>query len=123
MACSTAARRAMRTCTMQLNNNDPVVCPRCGTRKARRGCPAVGQQICAVCCGTKRLVQIDCPPDCAWLAGAREHPPAVVARQQQRDLGMLVQFMRDFSERQSQLFFLVTTFVAGYQPAELQALI
>jgi hypothetical protein len=100
-----------------------VVCPLCGTRKARRGCPAVGQQICAVCCGTKRLVQIQCPPDCAWLAGAREHPPAVVVRQQQRDIGLLVNFMRDFSERQSHLFFLINTFITGYQPAELQPLI
>ena len=32
-----------------------VICPLCGQRKARRACPALGQQICAVCCGTKRL--------------------------------------------------------------------
>jgi hypothetical protein len=31
--------------------------------------------------------------------------------------------MRDFSERQSQLFFLVTTFLVGYQPPELHTLI
>ena len=100
-----------------------VVCPLCGTRKARRGCPAVGQQICAVCCGTKRLVQIQCPPDCTWLASARDHPPAVIVRQQQRDLGLLVNFMRDFNERQSQLFFLINTFITSYQPAELQSLL
>jgi hypothetical protein len=100
-----------------------VVCPLCGVRKARRGCPAVGQQICAVCCGTKRLVQINCPSDCTWLASSREHPPAAVVRQQQRDLGLLLQFMRDLSERQSQLFFLVNTFVVGYRPAELQPLL
>lgn len=41
-------------------------------------------------------------------------------RQQQRDLALFIQFMRDFSERQSHLFFLVNTFIAGYQPAELQ---
>lgn len=68
-------------------------------------------------------MQIDCPPDCAWLASAREHPPAVVARQQQRDIGFLVQFMRDLSQRQSQLFFLITTFLVGYEPAELQPLL
>src|SRR5436190_794862 len=33
-----------------------VTCPLCGQRKARRDCPAVGQRICAVCCGTKRLI-------------------------------------------------------------------
>jgi hypothetical protein len=100
-----------------------VVCPLCGTRRARRGCPALGQQICAVCCGTKRLVQIQCPSDCAWLASAREHPPAAVVRQQQRDVGLLVQFMRDFSQRQSQLFFLINTFLVRYEPPELQALL
>jgi hypothetical protein len=100
-----------------------VLCPLCGTRRARRGCPALGKQICAVCCGTKRLVQIQCPPDCVWLASAREHPPAVVVRQQQRDLGLLVHFMRDFSERQSQIFFLVNTFLVRYEPPELQPLI
>jgi hypothetical protein len=97
-----------------------VVCPLCGTRRARRGCPALDKQICAVCCGTKRLVQIRCPSDCAWLATAREHPPAVVVRQQQRDIGLLVQFMRDLSERQSKLFFLITAFLARYQAPELQ---
>jgi len=100
-----------------------VLCPLCGQRKARRACPALGKQICAVCCGTKRLVQIQCPPDCAYLATARDHPPAATVRQQQRDLGLLVQFMRDLSERQSQLFFVVNSFLVGYRPAELQPLV
>jgi hypothetical protein len=43
-------------------------------------------------------------------------------RQQQRDVGLLVQGMRDFSERQSQLFFLVATFLTRYEPPELQAI-
>jgi hypothetical protein len=100
-----------------------VVCPLCGRRKARRACPALNKQICAVCCGTKRLVQIQCPTDCVYLTTAREHPPAAQVRQQQRDLGLLVQFMRDFNERQSQLFFLVNSVLAAYQPPELQPLI
>jgi hypothetical protein len=73
-----------------------------------------------VCCGTKRLVEIHCPSDCAWLASAREHPPAVAVRQRQRDLGLIMKFMRDFSRRQSQLFLLVTTFLVRYEPPELQ---
>jgi hypothetical protein len=93
----------------------------CGTRRARRTCPALDKQICAVCCGTKRLVQISCPSDCAWLLSAREHPPATVVRQQQRDVGLLVRFMRDFSERQSQLFFMIGAFLARYEAPELQA--
>jgi hypothetical protein len=100
-----------------------VLCPLCGTRRARRGCPALGQQICAVCCGTKRLVQIECPADCTWLASAREHPPAVVVRQQQHDVALLVPIVREFTERQSQLFFLLSTALVRYEPPELQALL
>jgi hypothetical protein len=107
----------------ELYNNALVICPLCGTRRARRGCPALDQQICAVCCGTKRLVQIRCPSDCAWLASAREHPPAAVVRQQQRDVALLLPLMRDLSERQSQLFFLLSTFIARYEPPELQPLL
>jgi len=76
-----------------------------------------------VCCGTKRLVQIACPSDCAWLASAREHPPAVVVRQQQHDVGVLMQVVRDFNERQSQLFLLISTFLVRYEAPELQPLI
>jgi hypothetical protein len=100
-----------------------VNCPLCGTRRARRGCPALNQQICPICCGTKRLVQIRCPSDCPWLVSAREHPPAVVVRQQQRDVDVLIGVMREFTERQSQLFFLVSTFLVRYEAPELQAII
>jgi len=100
-----------------------VVCPLCGSRRGRRACPAVGQQICAVCCGTKRLVEIQCPSDCVYLATAREHPPAAILRQQQRDVELLVRFMRDLNQRQSQLFFLIDAFLLRYHPAELQPLV
>ena len=100
-----------------------MVCPLCGQRKARRACPALGRQICAVCCGTKRLTEIRCPSDCVYLASAREHPPAVAVRQQQRDVGLVMHFTRDFSDRQARLFLMVATFVARYQPAELQPII
>jgi hypothetical protein len=68
-------------------------------------------------------VQIQCPPDCVYLATARDHPPAAAVRRQQQDLSWLVHFMRDLNERQSQLFFLVNTFLVQYQPPELQPLI
>jgi hypothetical protein len=58
-----------------------------------------------------------------YLASAREHPAAVVVRQQQRDITSVVQLMRDFSERQSQLFMLLNTFLLRYEPPELQPLI
>ena len=98
-------------------------CRLCGQRRARRGCPALDQQICSVCCATKRLVEIQCPSDCAYLAVGREHPSAAVVRQQQRDARLLVQCVRDLSERQSELFLLVNTFLQQYEPPELQPLI
>ena len=106
-----------------LYNSPPVLCPLCGVRRARRGCPALDKQICAVCCGTKRLVQIQCPSDCTWLASAREHPPAVAVRRRQHDVGVLVHAMRDFNERQSQIFFLIATFLLRYAPLDLHGLV
>src|SRR6266487_4501371 len=100
-----------------------MLCPLCRQRRARRACPALGEQICAVCCGTKRLVEIHCPSDCAYLASAREHPPAVVLRQQQRDAELLAQVILELSDRQSQLFLLIAAFLLDYQPPELQPLI
>src|ERR1700681_814098 len=117
----TFARSKDSTSTNSTNYNKvAMVCPLCGQRKARRACPALGHQICAVCCGTKRLTEIRCPSDCVYLATAREHPPAALVRQQQRDFGLFVQFTRDFNERQSQLFLMVCAFLARYEPPELQ---
>jgi hypothetical protein len=99
-----------------------VLCSLCRQRKARRYCPALGYQICAVCCGTKRLTEIRCPSDCPYLASAREHPAAAVVRRQQHDVQLLVDSVRDFNDRQSQLFFLVATFLIQYEPPELHAL-
>ncbi len=48
-------------------------CPICEKRKAARFCPAKGEKICAVCCGTEREVTIDCPPDCAYLVAAHRY--------------------------------------------------
>jgi len=93
-----------------------VACPVCNQRKARRECPALAQTICTVCCATKRLVEIDCPPDCPHLAAAREHPAAVVKRQQERDVAMLLPSIRELTERQYQLFFLLQTAIARHTP-------
>jgi len=50
-----------------------LVCPICQKRKAKRLCPAKGENICSVCCGTEREVTIDCPPDCPHLVASREY--------------------------------------------------
>jgi hypothetical protein len=78
-------------------------CPLCDTRKSKRFCPALGRQICAVCCGTKRITEISCPSTCSYLSTARAHPPAVVQRRQERDLRFLLPLLAELSETQYQL--------------------
>ena len=50
-----------------------MICPICGKRKATRYCPAKGQQICSLCCGTEREVSISCPADCSYLIAAHRY--------------------------------------------------
>jgi flagellar biosynthesis regulator FlaF len=50
-----------------------VSCPICEKRKPARFCPAKGEKICAVCCGTEREVTIDCPSDCSYLIAAHRY--------------------------------------------------
>ena len=49
---------------------DKKICPICNKRRAERYCPAIGEKICAIDCGTEREVTIDCPIDCAYLVAA-----------------------------------------------------
>ena len=48
-------------------------CPLCSERAGKRYCPAKDCQICAVCCGTKREIEIDCPGSCVHLKAARSY--------------------------------------------------
>jgi len=50
-----------------------MTCPICHKRKAKRFCPARGDSICSVCCGTEREVTIDCPSDCPHLIASRQY--------------------------------------------------
>jgi hypothetical protein len=100
-----------------------MTCPVCGQRKGRRSCPALRQTICSVCCGTKRLVEIACPDDCPHLTTAREHPAAIVKRQQQEDVALLLPGIRHLTERQYQLFFLFHTAIARHKPEGFSRLI
>jgi hypothetical protein len=76
-----------------------------------------------VCCGTKRLVEIRCPPDCGYLSAARSHPPAVIQRQHELDRAMLLPLMQGLSERQARLFLMLATVVSRHQPDVLQKLV
>src|SRR6185503_5745090 len=91
-------------------------CPLCHIRKERRACPALRQTICPVCCGTKRLTEIQCPEDCVYLASAREHPAAIVRRQQEHDIDVLMPTLQGLTERQHQLFFLFQSLIAKHTP-------
>jgi len=50
-----------------------VLCKICGKRRARRFCPAVNGDICAICCGTEREVSLSCPLSCEYLQEAHRH--------------------------------------------------
>jgi hypothetical protein len=76
----------------------------------------VRQTICPVCCGTKRLTEIQCPNDCIYLTSAREHPAAVVKRQQEHDVAILLPTLQGLTERQHQLFFLFHSVIARHTP-------
>ena len=51
----------------------PLNCSICEKRKAVRYCPAKGEKICAVCCGTEREITINCPPNCTYLIAAHRY--------------------------------------------------
>jgi len=100
-----------------------MTCPSCGRRKARRDCPALHASICTICCGTKRLIEINCPDTCVHLSTAREHPAAVVKKQQERDVAVLLPTISHLTERQHQLFFLIHSVIARHKPEALSRLL
>jgi hypothetical protein len=99
-----------------------MTCAICGKRPAKRGCPARGDQICAVCCATKRLVEIACPDDCRYLESAQRHPAAVLKKQIDADVTVLMSTIGRLSEQQLQLFFLLQSMVLSYKPEGLARL-
>lgn len=96
-------------------------CPLCSARPAKRSCPALAREICPVCCGTKRLVEIRCPADCGYLASSRTHPPATVRKQQDQDLAVLAPALGGFSEARQQLFLFALTLVDRFRGEGLDA--
>ncbi len=53
--------------------SEPILCKICGQRRARRACPAVGGDICTICCGIEREVSLSCPLDCEYLVEGHRH--------------------------------------------------
>lgn len=94
-------------------------CPLCQRRPTKRACPALHREICPTCCATKRLVEISCPEGCRHLDAGLKHPAAVVKRQIDKDVTVLMTTMGRLSEQQLQLFFLLQSMVLAYKPSGL----
>lgn len=91
-------------------------CPLCGVRKARRACPALQQEICAVCCGTKRQTEIRCPADCGYLQSARHHPAATIRRRDEREIAFFAAALSGTTERQRAIVALVQSAILQHVP-------
>ena len=75
-----------------------------------------------MCCATKRLVEIRCTQDCRYLESAQRHPAAVIKRQIDADVGVLMSTLGRLSEQQLQLFFVLQSTVLSYKPEGLARL-
>ena len=76
-----------------------ATCPLCSARSGKRYCPAKDTQICTVCCGSKREIEIDCPSSCSYLKASRSYAaekpvldPQLVAKIQKYDSGFIERF-------------------------------
>jgi hypothetical protein len=96
-------------------------CVLCGTRKARRACPALARNICPVCCATKRHVEITCPPDCGYLSVSRSHPAAVIQRRQERDMAFLIPRIADLSETQYRILLMIQAVIVRHAKQAMPA--
>ena len=64
-------------------------------------------------------MEISCHEDCRYLEAAQRHPAAVVKRQIDQDLGILMTTVGRLSEAQLQLFFMLQSMVLSYKPEGL----
>lgn len=83
-----------------------MTCPLCRNRRGKRLCPAKGERICSQCCGTKRRVEIDCPPDCAFLDGAHAGAWDGRSADRDRDARRIGPFLEGLTEAQGRLVLL-----------------
>jgi hypothetical protein len=93
-----------------------VVCPICEKRKGARFCPAKGETICAVCCGTGREITIDCTPDCPHLLAAHryedEHPRALPSDTPLLDVNLSSDVVHTHQQLMAALAFMIAKFCA-----------
>ena len=67
-------------------------------------------------------MEITCTEDCRYLEAAQRHPAAVVKRQLDADVTVLMATIGRLSEQQLQLFFLLQSMVLAYKPEGLARL-
>jgi hypothetical protein len=100
---------------------ESVSCPICEKRKAARFCPAKGEKICAVCCGTEREVTIDCPVECSYLVAAHryedEHQRQIPADTPLLDVNVPSDLIHTHQQLMGALVFSVAKFCASHQDA------
>jgi hypothetical protein len=96
-------------------------CPICEKRKGARFCPAKGETICAVCCGTGREVTIDCTPDCPHLLAAHryedEHPRSLPPDTPLLDVNLPSDVIRTQQQFMAALAFTIAKFCAAQPDA------
>lgn len=58
-------------------------CSRCNQRKAKRYCPALGSNLCPLCCGLIREKRINCPPNCPFLSRHKPYQESKIVHKKQ----------------------------------------
>ena len=61
-------------------------------------------------------MKIGCPANCRYLEAAQRHPAAIIRKQIDQDLNLLMATVGRLSEQQLQLFFLLQSMVLSYKP-------
>jgi hypothetical protein len=61
-----------------------AICSRCQQRKAKRRCPALGSDLCPLCCGRLRQKEVHCPEGCPFLTRHRSYQENKVIQKKSR---------------------------------------
>lgn len=80
---------------------ETILCKICGKRRARRACPAVRGDICALCCGTEREVSLSCPLECEYLQEAHRREKAIAVSEDEignKDIPVTEEFLQSHEE-------------------------